>query len=67
VIAPRLQHLYEWSAETLAQPDLLDLIDEGNPTYAWSSADRGIWAAPVRQTRLARLLGRVTEVARFRE
>jgi hypothetical protein len=67
VIAPRLQHLYEWSAEALAQPDLLELIDEGNPTYAWSPGDRGVWAAPARQTRLAGLLGRATDMARFRE
>jgi hypothetical protein len=65
VIAPRLQHLYEWSAETLTQPDLLELIDDGNPTYAWSSADRGVWRAPARQARLAGLLGRVTDTAKF--
>ena len=35
VIAPRLQHLYEWSAQELAEPGLLQLVREGNPIYAW--------------------------------
>jgi hypothetical protein len=35
VIVPRLQRLYEWSAEELAEPGLLELVREGNPIYAW--------------------------------
>ena len=35
VIVPRLQLLYEWSAEELAEPRLLELIRDGNPIYAW--------------------------------
>jgi hypothetical protein len=31
VIVPRLQGLYEWSAEELAEPRLLQLVREGNP------------------------------------
>ncbi|SNT59529.1 hypothetical protein SAMN05421812_111205 [Asanoa hainanensis] len=46
VIQPRLQRLYEWSARELDQPGLCDLVRDGNPTYAWSYADRHVWAAP---------------------
>ncbi len=35
VIVPRLQRLYEWSAEELAEPRLLELVRDGNPIYAW--------------------------------
>lgn len=44
VIGPRLQHLYEWSAQELDQPGLGDLIQEGSPTYAWPADDRSVWA-----------------------
>jgi hypothetical protein len=44
VIAPRLQELYDWSARELAVDGLRDLIRDGNPTYAWSYADREVWA-----------------------
>ena len=37
LIGPRLQHLYEWSADELDEPGLLDCIRDGSPTYAWSS------------------------------
>ncbi|KAA0085271.1 hypothetical protein CIW52_04800 [Mycolicibacterium sp. P9-64] len=43
LIGPRLQHLYEWSANELDQPALLDCIREDSPTYAWSVADRDVW------------------------
>ena len=43
VIVPRLQALYEWSAEELGEPRLLGLVREGNPTYAWSYAERHVW------------------------
>lgn len=43
VIAPRLQALYEWSAQELAVPGLLELVRDGNPIYAWSYADRHVW------------------------
>ena len=46
VIAPRLQGLYEWSAEELDEPRLLDLVREGNPIYAWSFEDRHVWRSP---------------------
>lgn len=43
VIAPRAQLLYEWSAEDLAEPGLLDLIRDGNPVYAWPFERRHVW------------------------
>ena len=43
VIAPRLQRLYEWSAEELDEPRLLELIQDGNPIYAWPFEDRHVW------------------------
>jgi hypothetical protein len=58
VIAPRLQGLYEWSAEELKQPGLRGLIREGIPAHAWPFAERHIWSSPhlslpVRALRLA--------------
>lgn len=45
VIAPRLQALYAWSAETLQEPGLLDHIEQGRPTYAWSAERAEVWRA----------------------
>lgn len=42
-IVPRLQSLYEWSAGELGEPDLLDLVADGNPAYAWPHDDRHVW------------------------
>lgn len=58
VIAPRLQALYDWSANELGIPRLGGLIREGSPTYAWSYADRDVWRhepepMPVRLLRVA--------------
>ena len=38
--------LYEWSAEELAEPALLDVVREGSPTYAWPFEDRHVWQPP---------------------
>jgi hypothetical protein len=43
VIVPRLQALYEWSAEELDQPCLLDFVCDGNPMYAWPVDERDVW------------------------
>jgi hypothetical protein len=43
VIAPRLQRLYEWSADELGEPRLLGLICEGSPIYAWPYEQRHVW------------------------
>jgi hypothetical protein len=59
VIVPRLQPVYEWSAADLDEPRLLELIQDGSPTYAWPFDQRQVWrrrGAPV----AARVLERVT-------
>jgi hypothetical protein len=43
VIVPRLQRLYEWSAEELDEPRLLQLVRNGNPIYAWPFEERHVW------------------------
>jgi hypothetical protein len=43
VIVPRLQHLYEWSADELGEPRLLRLVREGSPIYAWPYEQRHVW------------------------
>jgi hypothetical protein len=45
VIAPRLQRLYEWSAEELGEPGLLGLVRDGSPIYAWPYEQRHVWRA----------------------
>jgi hypothetical protein len=59
VIVPRLQGLYEWSAEELAEPRLLGLVRDGNPVYAWPFEDRHVWRRPDRPS-AARALERLT-------
>jgi hypothetical protein len=55
VIMPRLQQLYEWSAQELDAPGLLDCVRDGSLIYAWSYDDRSIWhptgSIPVRVVR----------------
>ena len=43
VIAPRLQLLYEWSAEELDEPGLISCVRDGALTYAWALEDRDVW------------------------
>jgi hypothetical protein len=59
VIAPRLQRLYEWSAEELGEPSLLELVRDGNPIYAWPFEQRHVWRTP-HMPLAARLLEHVT-------
>jgi len=59
VIVPRLQRLYEWSAEDLAEPRLLELIRDGSPIYAWPFDQRHVWRAS-NLPRGARLIERIT-------
>jgi hypothetical protein len=61
VIAPRLQRLYEWSAEELDEPRLLELVRDGNPIYAWPYDDRHVWRSP-HMPFVAAVLERVTRV-----
>jgi hypothetical protein len=59
VIVPRLQGLYEWSADELVEPRVLGLVRDGNPIYAWPFEERHVWRS--RQMPLAaRVLERVT-------
>jgi hypothetical protein len=59
VIVPRLQRLYEWSAEELAESRLLGLVRDGNPIYAWPFEERHVWRSP-HMPFAARVLERVT-------
>ena len=54
VIVPRLQRLYEWSADDLGEPGLLELVRDGIPVYAWPYERGAVWrsAAPPRAARL---------------
>jgi hypothetical protein len=59
VIVPRLQRLYEWSAQNLDEPRLLELVRDGNPVYAWPFEERQVWRSP-NMPLAARVLERVT-------
>jgi hypothetical protein len=59
VIVPRLQCLYEWSAEELDEPRVLELVRDGNPIYAWPFEERHVWRTP-KMTFPGRLLERAT-------
>jgi hypothetical protein len=59
VIVPRLQRLYEWSAEDLGEPRLLELVRDGSPIYAWPFEHRHVWRRPSTPV-VARALERVT-------
>jgi hypothetical protein len=59
VIVPRLQRLYEWSAEDLGEPRLLELVRDGNPVYAWPFELRHVWRS-ASLPRFAGVLERVT-------
>jgi hypothetical protein len=61
VIVPRLQRLYEWSADELAEPRLLELVRDGSPIYAWPYEQRHVWSVQ-HMTFLAVELERVTRV-----
>jgi len=55
LIRPRFTRLYEWSADELQQPRLLDLIADDVPAYAWPAADAAPWnPRPSSLARLAR-------------
>jgi hypothetical protein len=46
VIVPRLQSLYEWSADELGEPRVLELVRDGSPIYAWPFEQRHVWLPP---------------------
>ncbi|MFC4507310.1 MULTISPECIES: hypothetical protein [Streptomyces] len=43
VITPRLDLLYGWSAKTLREPRLADLLKGGIPVYTWPAQDTRPW------------------------
>ncbi|MFF3564489.1 hypothetical protein ACFYXS_31035 [Streptomyces sp. NPDC002574] len=43
LIVPRLPALYAFSAESLDQPRLTDLLDDGVPAYVWPRTERRTW------------------------
>lgn len=43
MILPRMQQVYEWSAEDLDEPRLLELARDGSPTYAWPFEEQYVW------------------------
>jgi len=59
VIVPRLQRIYEWSAQELDGARLLELVCDGNPIYAWPFEQRHVWRTP-HMPFVARVLERVT-------
>jgi hypothetical protein len=59
VIVSRLDQLYAWSATQLGQPDLLALVQDGAPVYAWPYEARGVWHAS-RPSLMLRLLQHTT-------
>jgi hypothetical protein len=63
VIVPRLQRLYERSAEELAEPRLLELVRNSNSIYAWRSEPRHVWRS-WHMPLAARVLARVTRPRR---
>ena len=63
IIQPRLQHLYEWSAEELGEPGVLGLVRDGSPIYAWPFESRDVWRL-AQPTRPVRALRRVLPVRR---
>ena len=62
VIVPRLQCLYEWSAEELGEPRLLELVRDGNPIYVWPYEQRHVWRTP-KMTLGGRVLELLTRTA----
>jgi hypothetical protein len=60
---PRAQPLYEFAAEELNEPALLEFIADGNLVYAWPYEDRTAWVS--RHSRAAtRFVTRVTPAGR---
>ena len=63
VLLPRAQALYEFAAEDLDEPALLEFISHGNLVYAWPYADRAAWVSR-RYVSATRFVARVTPAGR---
>jgi len=62
VMLPRVQAMYEFAAQDLNAPDLLDFISNGHLVYAWPYEDRDVWVAR-RSRALTALIARMTSSA----
>ncbi len=60
VIVPRLQQLFEWSADELDAPELTGCVSDGAMTYAWAIEDRHVWQPPT--SVLVRLANKVLPI-----
>ena len=54
------RRLYEWSAEELAEPRIVELVRDGNPIYAWPYEERRV--APAKMPFAGRILERLARV-----
>jgi hypothetical protein len=63
VLLPRAQALYEFAAEDLGEPALLDFISDGHLVYAWPYEDRAAWVSR-RYVAATRFVARVTTAGR---
>jgi len=62
IMLPRLQAVYEFAADDLAEPRLRDFIENGSPTYAWPYDRRDAWQQR-KHRRLGAFLTRLTAPA----
>ena len=46
VILPRMQGVYEWSADELGEPGLLELFRDGYPIFGWPFEQRQVGLSP---------------------
>jgi hypothetical protein len=50
IIVPRLADLYRWSAAQLRIAEVVDLVSDTTPTYAWDPADFEPWTPAANRT-----------------
>ena len=63
LIRPRLDALYSWSAVELSIPEVISLLRDGVPAYAWHITDAEPWNPASRL--VARTVRRVLPPRRF--
>jgi hypothetical protein len=59
VIAGRVEAIYSSSAQALDEPGLLELVQDGAPSYAWPGEQRHVWM-PQPRRRPAAMIGLLT-------
>jgi hypothetical protein len=64
VILPHLPAVYEHAATALNTPELLDLLQDGAPVYAWPYEERAVWTT-TRTPRAIRTVRRLTSDLAF--